>query len=176
MIHSKSEISKQLLINVGLFHDWVSSQSEGSFEKAPEGKWSTGQHLDHLIKSVLPLNKGLLLPKITFRLMFGKPNREGRNYEGLIKRYGERLQMGGQASGRFVPPQVKLKDKTQLLDQFKSLYKKLDSIIDNWEEEQLDNYILPHPLMGKLTVREMLFFTVYHLEHHRRILEEKYEK
>jgi hypothetical protein len=27
--------------------------------------------------------------------------------------------------------------------------------------------VLPHPLLGKLTIREMLYFTVYHGEHHR---------
>jgi hypothetical protein len=32
----------------------------------------------------------------------------------------------------------------------------------NWGESELDSYILPHPILGKLTIREMLFFTLYH--------------
>ena len=35
----------------------------------------------------------------------------------------------------------------------------------------LDAVLLPHPLLGKLTVREMLFFTVYHVQHHRALVE-----
>jgi uncharacterized damage-inducible protein DinB len=30
----------------------------------------------------------------------------------------------------------------------------------------LDRLRLPHPALGKLTVREMLFFTIYHNIHH----------
>jgi hypothetical protein len=26
----------------------------------------------------------------------------------------------------------------------------------------LDEYLLPHPLIGKLTIREILYFTIYH--------------
>jgi hypothetical protein len=25
---------------------------------------------------------------------------------------------------------------------------------------------MPHPLLGKITAREMIYFTVYHSEHH----------
>jgi hypothetical protein len=35
-----------------------------------------------------------------------------------------------------------------------------------WGEGSLDRCRLPHPLLGKLTVREMLFFTLYHNLHH----------
>jgi hypothetical protein len=34
--------------------------------------------------------------------------------------------------------------------------------IKNWQEQDLDRYLLPHPILGKLTVRELLFFTIYH--------------
>jgi hypothetical protein len=30
----------------------------------------------------------------------------------------------------------------------------------------MDYHVLPHPLLGPLSVREMLFFTVYHNTHH----------
>jgi len=32
--------------------------------------------------------------------------------------------------------------------------------------QSLDKFMLPHPLLGKLAVREMLFFTMYHNLHH----------
>jgi hypothetical protein len=35
-----------------------------------------------------------------------------------------------------------------------------------WSEADLDACRLPHPLLGRLTVREMLLFTQYHEVHH----------
>ena len=35
-----------------------------------------------------------------------------------------------------------------------------------WNEADLDSTRLPHPLMGRMTVREVLHFTVYHNLHH----------
>ena len=48
-----------------------------------------------------------------------------------------------------------------------ALINKLNKKIDSFDEKDLDRYILPHPLLGKLTIREMLFFTVYHVQHHQ---------
>jgi hypothetical protein len=42
----------------------------------------------------------------------------------------------------------------------------LVSLVARWPENALDRRLLPHPLLGRLTVREMLFFTVYHNRHH----------
>jgi hypothetical protein len=38
--------------------------------------------------------------------------------------------------------------------------------VRRWSETSLDAVLLPHPLLGKLTAREMLQFTVYHTAHH----------
>lgn len=176
MIHNKEEISSRLILNSERIADWMKAQPSAAFEKGPEGKWTSGQHLDHLIKSVKPLNQAFLLPKIIFRGLFGKPDREGRNYEALVERYHSKLQGGGIATGRFVPPEIKIEEKQALLDTFIFQYKKLATRTSRLSEKALDAYLLPHPLLGKLTIREMLFFTVYHLEHHFRILDEKYEK
>jgi uncharacterized damage-inducible protein DinB len=42
----------------------------------------------------------------------------------------------------------------------------LCAAIAQWPETALDARRLPHPLIGRLTVREMLLFTVYHNRHH----------
>jgi hypothetical protein len=36
----------------------------------------------------------------------------------------------------------------------------LTDAIGRWHEDDLDRYRLPHPLLGKLTVREMLLVSV----------------
>ena len=42
----------------------------------------------------------------------------------------------------------------------------LRAAIARWPDRSLDRYQLPHPLLGKLTLREMLIFTAYHQMHH----------
>jgi hypothetical protein len=49
----------------------------------------------------------------------------------------------------------------------------LCAAVERWPERALDRYRLPHPLMGKLTVREMLLFTLVHNIHHVRVAERR---
>jgi hypothetical protein len=43
----------------------------------------------------------------------------------------------------------------------------LENASEPWREEDLDRYRLPHPVLGLVTVREMLMFTLFHFDHHR---------
>jgi hypothetical protein len=52
------------------------------------------------------------------------------------------------------------------LDKWIEVGNRLYEILQKWPENDLDKYRLPHPLLGKLTLREMLFFTLYHNRHH----------
>lgn len=45
--------------------------------------------------------------------------------------------------------------------------------IGDWPERALDRYRLPHPLLGKLTVREMAQFTLLHNVHHVAVAERR---
>lgn len=129
--------------------------------------WSPSDNLDHLIKSHKPIAKAMKLPKFTLQAMFGKPNKPSMPYEALCKIYHDELARGAQASGRYLPNQETPNEnaqerKKELLDQFSKASTELVSITQKWEEDELDGYLLPHPLIGKLTIREMLFFTIYH--------------
>lgn len=42
----------------------------------------------------------------------------------------------------------------------------LRGALEQWSEADLDRVRMPHPILGPLTVREMLFFTLYHDGHH----------
>lgn len=33
-------------------------------------------------------------------------------------------------------------------------------------DEILDTYQIPHPIIGLISVREMIYFTLYHYKHH----------
>ena len=139
---------------------------------APKDKWNALQQLDHLIKSVAPVNMAIGLPKFVLSWRFGIANRPSRSYDALVDRYHIKLQAGGRASGAFVPPmQVDPADKEALLRKLHYLADKLARKTLRQSEVSLDRYVLPHPLLGKLTLREMLYFTAYHASHHGKSIE-----
>lgn len=155
------------------FADLITQWPDATFETTPGGKWSAGQQLDHLIRSVKPVSLALRLPGWLLRILFGKPNRPSRTYEVLVEKYRQKLSAGGVAPGAFVPPVIPLARKQQLLDAYKMQQQRLIKIVERWQDADLDRYLLPHPLLGKLTLREMLYFTVYHTGHHYRQLAER---
>ena len=133
--------------------------------------WSASDNLDHLIKAHKPIVLALKLPKITLRAMFGKPEKASISYEELCQKYRDEIAKGAQASGRYLPDQqapdsdVEAK-KQDLLHQFSNASKALVAAAVKWDDQELDEYSLPHPILGKLTIREMLFFTIYHNRRH----------
>jgi hypothetical protein len=98
----------------------------------------------------------------------GKSNREGRSYDELIERYQAKLANGSKASGAFIPNKVDLKKGQKLKEKLKNEVLNLCLSIEKISEEDLDYYVLPHPILGKLTLREMLYFTIYHVKHHEK--------
>jgi len=146
---------------------WFTEISAKNFFTRHGEIWSASDNLDHLIKSHEPLAKALRLPKITLQAMFGKPQKPSMSYEELCQIYRDEIAKGAQASGRYLPnqenPDANAEEKKRdLLGQFSKASAELVSVVEKWEENELDEYLLPHPVLGKLTIREMLFFTIYH--------------
>ena len=62
----------------------------------------------------------------------------------------------------------------RLLDDLRKEGQRLVEVAGKWSESDLDEYVLPHPLLGDLTIRNMLQFSYYHLEHHLNIMMRDY--
>ena len=166
----KSEVKAKLVNNYQQFINYVDDLSLDEYDFAPEGKWTAGQQADHLIRSTAPLVSALGLPKLALKLKFGKANRASKSYEELVEKYQLKLEQGGKSFGKYNPPTIdaKLRKKKS-----KQLHHKIHSLctkLEQWTEEDLDNYILPHPLLGKVTIREILYFTAYHAYHHQLLI------
>jgi uncharacterized damage-inducible protein DinB len=146
--------------------NWFAEIPANEFFTRQGEVWSASDNVDHLIKSHQPLSKGMKLPRITLQAMFGKPEKPSMSYEELCQGYREAIAKGGRALGRFLPeqqtPENAKEAQAELLDEFVKASAELASAAENWDESDLDRYLLPHPLLGKLTVREMLYFTIYH--------------
>ena len=164
------QIAAELHQHHQAFIDFVNSFSQEEAEFSALNKWSALQHFDHIRRAVRPLRLAFWLPLWVLRRWQGTPNRTGRSYEALVQRYHEKLAAGGAASGPFVPPATTI-DKRKVIG--KALLRDVRFLckqIDKLKESDLDAYLLPHPLLGKLTLREMLYFTIYHVQHHQRIV------
>ena len=107
--------------------NWLINQEDDKWEVGPEGKWTTGQHVLHLLQSNAKLNSALTIPKFILKYKFGKANRDVRDYETVVKRYHDRLKEVNGAT--FGPSQnmriPKLRDKSYLLDRIQTENKKL---------------------------------------------------
>ncbi len=174
-IQTKQEILEQLEKAGKDFSDFCSVIPDAIFFRQPAEKWSVAQNVTHLITSANMTRLAYRLPKFMVRIYSGKPNRPSRSYDELVAKYKLKLQQGGRASGRFVAKTVDASvSKEKLVDSFsKSMEILISTINKKWTETQLDQYLAPHPLLGKLTLRELCFFTIYHTEHHLAIIKER---
>lgn len=172
---NKLELQTALSSHHSVFISFIDSLSDEILISTKAEKWSPMQQLDHLCKSVNPLLLAYTLPRFALKLLFGKSTRKSRTYSELVARYNEKLEKGGRATGRFVPPStINANQKVKLSQKLQKDIEKLNRKIQNWTEEELDEYVIPHPLLGKLTAREMLYFTIYHVQHHQGLIRRDY--
>jgi hypothetical protein len=139
--------------------------------------WSPAQNVRHLTKSIRPVAKALRMPRLVLWVLFGRARTPSGSYEQVVERYHELL-AGGADAGRFAPsdrplPADLAAAREQVMAEHQRVHADLLSAIARWSEPPLDRCRMPHPLLGKLTVREMLFFTLYHNLHHVQVAERR---
>jgi hypothetical protein len=138
---------------------------------APGGGWGIAQQVEHLALSAKPLVRAYGLPPWLLRLVFGRVRRQGYTYAQVVRAYTNVLANGGVATGPYIP-RAGAQTPAETLAYFSREHTALARALARRTEAQLDSCVLPHPLLGKITLREMLFFTLYHIgHHHQRIAE-----
>jgi hypothetical protein len=148
----------------------LSLLSDTDFEKRPNQKWTAGQQLDHIIKSVIPVKRAFDLPKFVLKEKFGLATKPSRTYKALVEDYLQTLKCypNYKLPKEFAPSIIKFKDRSSSLQHLNKIVKNLNKAIMASSEEELEIYCLPHPVMGKFTLREILYFTAYHVTHHEK--------
>jgi hypothetical protein len=127
--------------------------------------WSPSESVRHLTKGIRAVRKALSMPRLVLRVLFGRPRRASVTYDELRTRYMGVLEAGGRA-GRFAPSAATQHDRSAILGYLAAANSALIAAVSTWRDADLDRHQLPHPLLGKITVREMLLFTIYHQHHH----------
>lgn len=162
---SREELQKALYQSYCAIDSLVTGTDEPQFQHRPQGrKWSIAENIYHLMLATRGVAKALGRPKSFFE-QFGVPEQPTRSYQALSQQYFQHIR-GRQASEATFPIAEKPLTKQQLLDSWQEISDQLEENLAKWSEEELDQLVLPHPAFGNLTMREMLFFVIYHNYHH----------
>lgn len=169
---NKVEISDLLEEKHQELFDWLKNQPKENWEKGPQKKWTTGQHIQHLVDSLQLLNNALSYPKFILKYKFGTCNREPRGYDAVAKKYQQKLSENKERARVFNQKLKKptLAERDRLLTKFQIQQKKLQYKTKKISDKNLDKLVIPHPLMGKMTLREIIMWTAHHTEHHTETL------
>ncbi len=139
-------------------------------------RWSASEHVRHLTRAMTPLLPVLRVPRMALRMAFGAATEPSRSIETLDSLYSAALRAGGTA-GRYTPPPDRsaadMVRRNKIMDTHSETLRGLTQAMERWSEDQLDAHRLPHPLLGKLTVREMMLFTLLHNQHHVTVAERR---
>ena len=134
--------------------------------------WTPAEHLDHINKAVSAVARGIGTSRLLLLLRFGWGRRPSRTFDEVRDDYLSRLAAGGVARGGFVPTIRDLdaaeasERQKELLARWQRVNGRLCTALQKWSARDLDRIRLPHPLLGKITTREMVYFTIYHNHHH----------
>ncbi|MEL6251212.1 MAG: DinB family protein [Bacteroidota bacterium] len=175
MLNSKEAIIQGAKAGLIQVEEWIYAQEDEKFNMGPKGKWTTAQHLDHLIIVNKQLKRGLGIPKIFLRYKFGTPNRPARTYDTIVGKYKEKL---AALPPDFTNPSSELTNlvasKGDLMQSYKKSSDAFLKKLSKWNDKDLDRYLLPHPLLGRMLVRELMLWSVYHTQHHLKNLKKNY--
>lgn len=172
-LYAKTDIAARLRAMQTAVNDTVSAMTPEQFERITGEEWSAADYLKHLILSVKPVARLVSMPLEKLRDMFGTPDRESMPYEDFVELYHRRLDEGMRAEKvpsvtpveyRLPPDMTDL--KATLLTAWNEGNDRLIAALETLDEEALDTYQLPHPAVGLITLREMLYFTAYHNKMH----------
>jgi hypothetical protein len=151
--------------------------SDDAFFRPLGQAWSPSDNVRHLTKSIRPVAQALRLPRIVLGLAFGRAAGPARTYEQMTATYHAALDAGAKA-GRFGPtpspfPADPAPRRAEIMAERDRVSAALDVAAARWRDAALDRYRMPHPVLGKLTVREMLTFTLLHNLHHMHVVERR---
>jgi uncharacterized damage-inducible protein DinB len=163
-------IQNRLTTDYQTFLQTIDGLSEEQFRQQPNGKWSVADTMQHLYLSARPVVRLMAGPREVL-LQWGEADRPSRSYEVIAETYRTVLATGVKAPAAMSPRDEDVTDGRDVItERFVGVYQTLLEAAKEWSEDELDRYVIPHPALGKLTVREMLDFTSIHTQHHLALL------
>src|SRR5262249_52751571 len=151
-----SEIIAALEANARSIAEFFSAQPDAMLLTGDPDHWGPAHHLIHLTQTSATIECNLRTRPLAFH-----SSGRSRDYAGvrdaatssLMATPKERLLEMGRVA--VIEPGA---TGASLVQEFVAASRELRSAAATWDEEDLDRRALRHPLIGELTVREMLFF------------------
>jgi DinB superfamily len=162
-------MNKSLIINdLNTAHSlfWDTAIHSPNPTISENGKWSVAQNVKHISIAIERVNNYLSLPKSSIKSNFGLSERTSESYDMFFEKLRSALYKGAKATEPFIPESNFNASIDDLVSQGKEILNLFIFNLQNWSEEDLEIYNCPHPILGKMTVREILYFTIYHAQHH----------
>jgi hypothetical protein len=165
---TKLEILAALESNARSIVAYFSNLPERAAFYGDADHWSPAHHLVHLTKSSVSVERALRSGALPLH-----PAARSRTYPevrdaaatALARTPKERLIEMGRTV--VIAPDTGLADLTKA---FESASAGLRTTASTWAEDAMDRHAIAHPLMGEITVREMLLFFIVHERHHLKIV------
>lgn len=158
------------------FVNYLNELTADAYAFSFQGKWTAAQQLHHIVLCVKPLVQVFSMDKVSIEQTFGHTDRQSRSYEVVLQEYLSKLTEGGKAPTRFVPEATLAEDKEKQCEILTNLIQTLSAKIQSFSEQELDSLLIPHPLLGSITLREMLYNAIYHVEHHQNMAKKNLKK
>jgi DinB superfamily len=147
----------------------VRSMSDAQFERGSAQSWSPEAYLKHLLLSIKPFGKALSFPPDALKRRFGEVTRPPFRYTEVEAQYQARLAQGIRAEDyeAVTPTTFRLPEGTTdvqatLIDLWDEAHERMITGLEHWSEADLDTVQILHPALGAISVRAMLFFTIFH--------------
>ena len=173
--HSKPEIIDALRQVQHTVAETVQRIPAAQFERGSAESWSPADYLKHLLLSFKPFAKAISFPPAALKRRFGEVSHPPMTFSKVVARYQARLDEGVRAEDyeAVTPATFRLPEgslgydaerdlQTTLLDLWNEAHERMFTALDQWTEADLDTVQILHPAIGSISVREMLFFTLYH--------------
>ena len=108
---TRVQILETLKASYSSFTHFIDSLNEEQFLYSEANSWSAGQQLEHIVKSIVPLNTYMSLPNFSKKLLFGKNKNKARNYAEIVNSYQTKLKARGKSPSKFEPKIVLFSEK-----------------------------------------------------------------
>jgi DinB superfamily len=161
---TKSELCSRLESGQNDITTFFGSLSDEIFFAGSDERWSPAHHLAHLTFAHKRVTRGLK-SKERLQDYTGEP----KGFEEIKNNYLTALQKATSAGSLQNNPfgaQPETRDKDKEIARFSQAAGELREAVSEWSEAELDAKAMPHVLLGLLSARDILFFMIYHDQHH----------
>lgn len=162
---NKFDLSQQISEAYTLFASDVKNLAYADANLCINHKWSVNQNIDHINLSLTQLNKYFLLPKERIQSVLGLKSKAVVTMATFTLKLNQTLKTGVKSIKTFTPD-FSSKNTKVLILKGQEIISDMVKALMLWTDEDLDTYNCPHPVLGKISAREMLYFTIYHIRHH----------